>query len=114
MYVCTRCHQLVEAEDCKGPPEWVGPSARTHGTRLLWNGFRNNRTGPAVFFLPGRRRSPPAARVDQTTRRQRRKQGKQPCLTVRHIATRRYHARSGMSAHVTLDLLPGRDHLGSR
>ena len=53
MYVCACCHQLVEAADWKGLRDWVGPAARTHGVQVLWTGFRNNRTGPAVFFTPG-------------------------------------------------------------
>lgn len=53
MYVCRHCHQLVEAGDWKGLRDWVGPAARNDANRLLWQGFRQNRTGPAVFFTPG-------------------------------------------------------------
>ena len=53
MYVCARCYGLVESADWKGLRDWVGPAARSDGNRLLWMGFRNNRTGPAVFFTPG-------------------------------------------------------------
>lgn len=53
MYVCVRCLQLVDAGDWKGLRDWVGPAARTQGTRMLWMGFQQNRTGPAVFYTPG-------------------------------------------------------------
>jgi hypothetical protein len=53
MYVCPRCYELVKAGDWKGLRDWVGPAAKTYGTRLLWMGFQRNRTGPAVFFTPG-------------------------------------------------------------
>jgi hypothetical protein len=53
MYVCVRCHHLVETGDWKGLRDWVGPAAKAYANRLLWIGFRNNRTGPAVFFPPG-------------------------------------------------------------
>jgi hypothetical protein len=44
---------MVEAGDWRGLRDWVGPAARADANRLLWMGFRQNRTGPAVFFAPG-------------------------------------------------------------
>lgn len=48
MHVCARCRQLVDADDWKGLKAWVGPAARTEPVRMLWWGFRQNRTGDAV------------------------------------------------------------------
>ncbi len=48
--MCLRCHKLVDASDWKGLRDWGRASSQTYGTRLLWTGFRQNRTGPAVYF----------------------------------------------------------------
>ncbi|MGK5677535.1 hypothetical protein [Actinoplanes sp. URMC 104] len=48
MYVCQRCHDFVEAGDWAGLRRWVGPSSQQ--SAVLWNGFRMNRTGPAVPY----------------------------------------------------------------
>lgn len=53
MYACIRCRHYVDTGDWKGLREWVGPTARGEGVRLLWMGFRQNRTGPAVEIQPG-------------------------------------------------------------
>lgn len=48
MYVCARCRGHVETGDWRGLREWVGQTAESDGVRMLWWGFRQNRTGPAV------------------------------------------------------------------
>lgn len=48
MYVCAHCQPLVEAGDWRTLRRWVGPAGDSLGVRLLWMGFANNRTGPAV------------------------------------------------------------------
>lgn len=48
MYACARCRELVDAGDWAALRRWVGPGARTWGVKLLWMGFRTNRTGGPI------------------------------------------------------------------
>lgn len=59
-HVCQRCHDWVEANNWRAIRAWVGPAATAGNTQMLWNGFRINRTGPAIAFTPGT--DPAAAR----------------------------------------------------
>lgn len=50
-YTCAKCRDFIEADDWRGLAAWVGPTARDEMTRILWWGFRCNRTtdGPVAW-----------------------------------------------------------------
>jgi hypothetical protein len=54
MYACATCRSFVDGGDWKGLRAWVGESARSAPVKLLWYGFRRNRTTTgAIEFPPG-------------------------------------------------------------
>lgn len=64
MYACAACRRHVDAGDWRGLRVHVGPTAASPGVKLLWAGFRLNRTtAEAVEFEPGT--NPEEGRQDQ-------------------------------------------------
>uniref|UniRef100_A0AAU2JYM5 Uncharacterized protein n=1 Tax=Streptomyces sp. NBC_00049 TaxID=2903617 RepID=A0AAU2JYM5_9ACTN len=52
-YACPRCRELIDASDWKGLRNWIGPSSRALGHRMLLVGFKKHRKGEPVEFEPG-------------------------------------------------------------
>lgn len=53
MYVCRACRTSVDLGDWRGLAVRAGQAANSPAVRLMWSGFRMNRTGPAVELEPG-------------------------------------------------------------